>query len=254
MELVEGEPLDRLIPETGLPLERILGHRHDTRRGPRRRPRERHRPPRSEARQRHGDDGRARQGPRLRPRQGRGLGRRRPGRLRAAHRDADPRGRRDGDGAVHVTGAGLGPNGGPPERHLLPGRHPLRDGDRAAALRGRIVRRARLVDPARRATAARRAAGRPAGGSGAGDRRLPGEEHRGPGRLGPCPPRDAGRRAQRAAVGPDRSGPGLAPRDHGRLRRDPRRRGLLGRGAAVQVQGRQTPTSRRWPRGCRRRS
>ena len=54
MQLVEGQPLDRLIPEGGLPVERILEIATGARRGPRRRAREGHRPPRPQARERHG--------------------------------------------------------------------------------------------------------------------------------------------------------------------------------------------------------
>ena len=57
------------------------------------------------------------------------------------HRSCRPRCGRsegvvDGDGALHVARAGLGPAAGPPDRHLLAGGHALRDGERAAALPG----------------------------------------------------------------------------------------------------------------------
>ena len=199
---------------------------------------------------------RAREGARLRPR-ARIAGRRRsrPAGSRAADRDADARGRRDGHAALHVARAGGGPRGRPPHRHLLARRHPLRDGERAAAVPGQLVGRARLGDPARHAAAARRAAGRPAGRPGARHPALPREEPARP------HPDGARRRATRcAACRPSRrrSGPRVAPARArprgGRLGRRPRRRGLLGRGAAVQVHAAPTPTSRPWPRGCPRRS
>jgi hypothetical protein len=106
-------------------------------------------PPRPEAVQRHG--GRLRRGPGhgLGPRQGA----RRAGRGAPAQRGpcrepgADgplgfvglgvAPGQRDGHTGLHGAGAGAGPGGAarPPLRRLRPGRHPLRDPDRPAALR-----------------------------------------------------------------------------------------------------------------------
>ncbi len=66
-----GKTLDALIPRHGMRARRGAAHRHLAGRRAGRRPRRRHRPPRPQARERHGDAGRRRQGPGLRPRQAR---------------------------------------------------------------------------------------------------------------------------------------------------------------------------------------
>ena len=54
---------------------------------------------------------------------------------------------------LHVARAGRGPAGRSPHRHLLARHPPLRDGQRRAAVRGRVVGRAGVGDPARHAAA-----------------------------------------------------------------------------------------------------
>ena len=144
MQLVEGEPLDRVVPEGGLPGEAGPRDRHGPGRGAGRRSRQGHRPPGPEARQRHGDEGRTGQGPGFRAGQDHPGRRRGRPRLGDGHRRPDPRGRGDGDGAVHVPGAGFGPEGRPADRHLLTGHPALRDGDGTSALPGSLLGRARL--------------------------------------------------------------------------------------------------------------
>ena len=121
-------------------------------------------------------------------------------------------------------------------RHLLARRAALRDGDRAPPVRGRLVGRARVGDPARRAAAARRGPSRSAGRPGAHHPALPREGSA-------SPPPDRARRRQRVARF-------RHPR-HRRARTSARiacladdgsvgvraGRGILGRGAAVQVRG-----------------
>ena len=140
------------------------------------------------------------------------------------------------------------------------GVHPLRDGQRAAAVRGRLVGRAGLGDPARHAAAARRGPRRSAGGSGAHHPAVPGE---GPARPHP----DRARRRQRVP----RPGAAAGADVGSRARRRPHvssakaaEAGRLGRGAAEEgfwvavlpfkFTRRATPTSRRWPKGCPRKS
>ena len=117
------------------------------------------------------------------------LRRRGAGRLGARDGHADPGGRRGGDGALHVARAGPGAAARPPDGHLLPGSHPLRAGDRAEAVPRRFVGRAPLVDPARYAAAAGRAAPGAAGGPRPADRALPREGPRPAVRHGPRPRR-----------------------------------------------------------------
>ena len=69
MELVEGTPLNRLIPPGGFELPELLSIAVPVCRGPGGRSCARHRPPRPQAAQRDGVSGRAGQDPRLRPRQ-----------------------------------------------------------------------------------------------------------------------------------------------------------------------------------------
>ena len=68
MQLVEGQPLDRLIPEGGMPVERLLDVAAGLADALAAAHEQGHRPPRPQARQRDGDAGRAREGARLRPR------------------------------------------------------------------------------------------------------------------------------------------------------------------------------------------
>ncbi len=55
-----------------------------------------------------------------------------------AHRQGDAGGRDPRDGGLHVAGAGRGRRGRPARRRLVVRRRPLRDADRAAAVRGRV--------------------------------------------------------------------------------------------------------------------
>ena len=146
MQLVEGEPLDRLIPEGGMPIERLvtiataladaLAAAHGK-----------------------GIVHRDLKPANLMVGEGGsvkvldfGLAKvstfgRAPG-LGAVDRSADAGGRRDGDRALHVPRAGLGAARGPPDGRLLPRDRALRDGERATPVRRRIHGGARVGDPA----------------------------------------------------------------------------------------------------------
>ena len=134
MEYIHGETLTDIIKRgvevgTFLPLEHAVHivsqvaagldyahRRHDAERRP-----AAHRPSRRLAVEHHGQLRRADQDHRFRNR---------------ARAGPDPRGVRHAprQGFVHVAGAGAGPGGRLPLRHLLAGDHPLRDHARAAAV------------------------------------------------------------------------------------------------------------------------
>ena len=180
MQLVEGQPLDRVIPEGGLPAAGPRD-RQRTRRGARRGPREGHRPPRPQARQRHGDGRRAGEGPGLRPRPDEPAGE--PADSAMPTEAADARGRRDGDGALHVARAGFGASRstrGPTSSRSASCSTRWRAGG------GRSREPPRPSSPPRscatRPRPSRNLARRPARGVGAGRRPLPRE---GPGRSLP---------------------------------------------------------------------
>ena len=207
------------------------GH-HGAGRRARHRAREGHRASRPEAGQRDGDARGPREGARLRPREGAARWR---SRRRHVHVGGpDPGWRRDGHARVYVARAGGGAPGGSPHRPLLARRAALRDGERAATLRRRLVRGARLGDPARHASALGRDQDGPGPGAGARHPALPGE--------GPAPAHpDGARRRQRAARvaaeadvlrGESRAG---ACGDRRGVGRGANRRGLLGGGAAVHA-------------------
>ena len=174
MELVEGQSLDRMLRPGGLPLSRSLrrgacaGGR--TRRGAR----EGHRPPRSQARQRHGDA--------VRPGQGAGL------RTREAVRER--RGSANEDGRVAArpqpascsapfltwrpsSSAAKPRTRGPTCSRF--GDRPLRADDRATTVSRRQRARAVLGDPARSPAATGRDSARPAAGPGADRPAMPRE-------------------------------------------------------------------------------
>jgi len=171
MQLVDGQPLDRLIPEHGLPSSGSYGIATAAGRRARHGARERHRAPRSQTRQRHGRARRPRDGARLRPRER--AARRRSGRGHVHLRGADPGGRRDGNARVHVARAGRGAPGGSPHRPLLARGAALRDGERRAPVPRRLVGRAGLGDPARHAPALERDQDGPDPGTGAHHPALP---------------------------------------------------------------------------------
>ncbi len=122
-------------------------------------------PPRSETGERDAGERRPGEGARLRPRQaqaGRIHDRNDDNAPGDALADECPRDRRDG--RVHVARAGRRAAGGSPLGHLLAWRGAVRDGERAAAVRGRHGVLVDLVDHQRHARAAlRREAGRSAG-------------------------------------------------------------------------------------------
>ena len=146
------DALGQKIHEEKADLRTLLGLPGAGRRGDRQGPRGRDRPPRPQARQHHGLEGRLREGPRLRPRQAhREAERAGAGLDRGAHRGAADRrtGASWSDGRVHVARAGRRESRRPPVRHLLDGLHPLRGGDAAAPLRRRDRHRDDAPDPAR---------------------------------------------------------------------------------------------------------
>ena len=138
---------DVLVERGPLPAHEADHHRGPGGGGPPLRPRGGHRPPGREAGQHPAVPRRAGEGGRLRHRQGALADAGRSRRLRP-HRHRDGR----GHGQVPVARAVRGPAGRPPVRRLRPGRRPLRDALRAAAVRGRHRHGHR--DPARRQEAA----------------------------------------------------------------------------------------------------
>ena len=143
LELVEGEDLAERLEARPDPGRRGDRDREADRGGPGGSPREGHRPPRPQARERQGHSGRQGQGPRLRP--GQGLDRRRAGR-RVGRRPVavpDPRAHRHRGRhhprhrGLHVARAGARKGGRPARRHLGLRRAALRDAERPPALRGR---------------------------------------------------------------------------------------------------------------------
>ena len=224
MEVAEGETLSDRIARGPVPVADAVTHRHADRRGPRGRPREGHRPPRPEARQRHGHRGRRGEGPRLRPGQGHGdpsaVGKLRRGLDPVPH--AGPRGHpgRDapGDRGVHVPGAGPGQAGGPPGGHL--------------GLRVRALRDAGGPQGLRRGDGHRRPGGhRP---QGPGDREAPGRrpaEDPGPDRSAACRRTSPGVSSPSATrASPSRSGSRTRRRTT-RTQRRPRRSQAGGAGS-----------------------
>ena len=107
MELVEGETLRELLP-SGRCRSRSSSDRRSDCAGARARARGRDRPSGPQARERDGHEGRAREDPGLRAGEADGgrVGQRRG--LAAADGHRHEPGRRDGDGRVHVAGAGAG--------------------------------------------------------------------------------------------------------------------------------------------------
>ena len=124
-----------------------------------RRPRQgalgRDRPPRSQAREHHGVEGRIREDPGLRP--GQADRDREAGRVRSADRDrgADAAGHGHGHRGLHVAGAGERPARRLPIRPVHARHDPLRDGDRQARVPEKDRRRDARRDHPRGARAAR---------------------------------------------------------------------------------------------------
>ena len=144
MELVEGKPLDRLIPSGGLPIDRLLdgGRAAGGRAG--RGARQGHRASRSEARERDGDGRRAREGARLRSGQGRRV-------AAAPGTDAETmvqtsEGVVMGTVAVHVARAGGRAPSRSSDGRVFPGRDAPRTGNGRAALPGLEPGGAAVVD------------------------------------------------------------------------------------------------------------
>ena len=175
MQLVEGQPLDHLIAAGGLAAREVPRDRRRPRRRPGRRARQGDRPPRPEARQHHGERRRAGEGPRLRPRPDERAGGGGVVRLATADRSPHARGRRHGNGALHVAGAGVGPPARPPHRHLLARRRAPRDGDREPALPGVERGGSPLGDPPRPAARGDRRPAGPAARAGLADQPVPRE-------------------------------------------------------------------------------
>ena len=186
MELVEGQPLDRLIPASGLPIDQIveiagaladaLAAAHEKGIV--------HRDLKpanvmvtNEGRVKVLDFGLAKD---VRAdnseRRNDDLGR--PHSSRRGH----------GDASLHVAGTSLRAPARPPHRHLLPRRDAARDGDRTAPVRRNFFGRTDFRDPARHSTVGHRRSPGSARRSGAHHPPLPGKR--------PAPPHADGARCQ----------------------------------------------------------
>ena len=134
------DPGSRLL-DGAVPLARHRGHRRGVRGPPPGDP-----APGPQARERDAHPGRAAEGARLRPRQA-ALRRRRGRPDDEGDAVGDPGRAHRGHRGLHVAGAGPGPAGGPPLRHLR-ARHPaLRDGHRRAAVPRQHEPLRPLLDP-----------------------------------------------------------------------------------------------------------
>ena len=138
MELVDGRTLRELLAEGALPIKRLLAIARAAGRWPGPGAWRRDRAPGSQARERHGPQGRVREDPGLRPRQADADGRAR------GSRDAlsdgfggHGGGRRRGDGRLHVAGAGAREGARLPFGPVRVRVDPLRDGDGPAGVRAR---------------------------------------------------------------------------------------------------------------------